>query len=185
MRAAAEVEPVALLVDRDLLVRRDGLHQFDLKGFAVLFEEGHGLVARPFLAHDGFVGGDDLAHFFFDRGEILGRKRLLAIKIVIKTVLDHRADGDLRARIERLHGVGEHMGGVVADQFQRTRIVPVEKLDFRVGPERRGRVHDWPSSIMATVLFASEGEMALAMSRPETPGSKARAAPSGKVTEIM
>ena len=172
MRAAAEIEPVALLVDRDFLVGRNGVDQFDLERLAMRFEIAHGLVAAPFLAHDRLVGGDDLAHFLFDRREILGRERLGAEKVVIEAVLDHRADGDLRAGKKRLDRVGQHMGGVVADQLQRARVVAVEEFDLGVGADRRRRRRPvWPSSTMATVLLASEGEMLLAMSRPVAPGS--------------
>ena len=38
MRAAAEIEPVALLVDFQILIRRNGVDQFDLEGLAVLLE---------------------------------------------------------------------------------------------------------------------------------------------------
>ena len=169
VRAAAEVEPVALLVDRDFLVGGNGVDQFDFEGLAMGLEPGLGLIAGPFLAHDGFVGGDDLAHLLFDRREIVGRKRLGAIEIVIKTVFDHRADRHLRARIKRLHRVGQHMGGVVADQLERARIFAIEELDLGVGLDGVAISTIWPSSIMATVRLASEGEMLLAISTPETP----------------
>ena len=67
------------------------------------------------------VAGDDLAHALFDRREILGRERLVAEEVVVEAVLDHRANGDLRSRPERLHGFGENVRCVVADQFERAR----------------------------------------------------------------
>ena len=42
-----------------------------------------------------------------------------------------------------------------------------------------------PSSCMATVRLASEGEMPLAMSRPVVPWAYSRRAPSGKVTATI
>ncbi len=130
MRAAAEVEPVALTIDRKFLIGGNGFHQLDLEGLAMRLEPGLGLITGPFLAHDGTVGRDDLAHLLLDGREIFRRKWLGAIEIVIKPVFDHRADGHLHARIERLHGLGQHMGGVVADQLQRARIVAADELDL-------------------------------------------------------
>ena len=62
---------------------------------------------------------DDLAHLLFDLRAGLRGERLVAGEIVVEAVLDHRADGDLGAGTQLLHGFGQHVGAVVADQFQR------------------------------------------------------------------
>ena len=67
VRAAAEIEPVALLVDLQLLVCRDGVDQLDLEVLALVAEHLLGLVARPHFLGEGFVARDDLAHLLFDR----------------------------------------------------------------------------------------------------------------------
>jgi len=72
------------------------------------------------------------------------------------------------------------MRGVVPDQLQRARIVAGEELDpgvFVMGSARSATV---PSSTIATVRLASEGEMPLAMSRPVELSGYSRRAPSGK-----
>ena len=125
MRAAAEIEPVALLVDLDLLVRRDRVDQLDLEGFALVAKNLLGLFARPHFLGEGFVARDDLAHLLLDGVEVFRRERLIAEEVVIEAVLDHRSDGDLRARPKALHRFGEHVRGVMADEFQRARIVAV------------------------------------------------------------
>jgi hypothetical protein len=79
-------------------------------------------------------------HLRFDLGQIVRRKMLLAGKVVIKPVLDHRADRDLRAGIELLHGLRHHMRGVVADQFERGRIGAREKVDRCVRLDGSGEV---------------------------------------------
>ena len=61
--------------------------------------------------------------FFSIAGQVFQRERLVAEEVVIEAVLDHRADGDLRARPQRLHRLGQHVRGVVPDQFQRARVV--------------------------------------------------------------
>ena len=92
-----------------------------LKASPALEEEALGVVAAPDLLGEGLVARDDLAHPLLDGGEILGREGRLAEEVVVEAVLDHRADRHLRAGIEGLHGLGQHMGGVVADQRQRAR----------------------------------------------------------------
>ena len=61
VRAAAEIEPVALLVDLDLLVGRNGVDQLDLEVLALVAEDVLGLVARPDFLGERFVARDDLA----------------------------------------------------------------------------------------------------------------------------
>src|SRR5262245_54426036 len=98
MRAAAEIEPVALEVDLDRLVAGNGVDQFDLEVLALVAEHLLYFLPVPHLLGEWLVARDDLAHLLFDRGKIFRRERLVAEEVVIKTVLDHRADGDLRAR---------------------------------------------------------------------------------------
>ena len=136
MRAAAEVEPVALFVDLDLLVCGDGVDELDLERLALVAEHALGLVARPFLLGEGFVARDDLAHLLLDRVEVLRGERLIAEEVVIEAVLDDRADGDLRARPQALDGLGEHMGGVVPDELQRSRVVAADEFDLGVALDR-------------------------------------------------
>ena len=116
--------------------------QFDLEHLAVVAEHLLGLFAGPDFLGERFVARDDLAHLLFDRGKILRRERLVAEEIVIEAVLDRRADGHLRARPQRLHGFGEHMRGVVPDQFQRAGIVAGDEFDFGVMLDRVGEIAD-------------------------------------------
>ena len=136
VRPAAEVEPVALLVDLDLLVRGDGVDQLDLERLALVAEHALGLVARPFLLGEGFVARDDLAHLLLDGLEVLRGERLIAEEVVVESVLDHRADGDLRAGPQALHGLRQHMGGVVPDELQRARIVATDEFDLGIALDR-------------------------------------------------
>ena len=66
------------------------------------------------------------------------------MEIVIETVLDHRADGDLRAGKERLHGFGKHMGAIVADEFKRAGLLTADKFDFRVALDGVGEIDELP-----------------------------------------
>ena len=140
MRTAAEVEPIALLVDLQILVSGNCIDEFNLEGLAMRLEPGLGLVACPDFLGERFVAGDDLGHFFFDRGEILRRKRLRPIEIVIKAVLDHRPNRDLSAGKERLHRLGEDMRGIMADEFECSWIVAGHELDSGIARQGIGEV---------------------------------------------
>src|SRR5207249_3229736 len=105
-------------------------------------EHALGLIARPDLLGEGFVARDDFAHLLLDRGKVLRRERLVAEEVVIEAVLDHGADGDLRAGPERLHRFREHMRAVVPDQLEAARILASEELDFRVALNRVVQVHE-------------------------------------------
>ena len=65
----------------------------------------------------------DLLHLRFDLLEILGRERPLEREVVVEAVLDHRADGHLRLRVDSLHGHGEQVRGRMADDVERRRIL--------------------------------------------------------------
>ena len=122
MRTQAHVEPVALLVDRDLLVLRQFVGPFGFELLAVLLEVVLDLGAVPHFTRDRQIAVDDLGHALLDLGEILGREGLGAHEVVVEAVLRGGAERDLRAGIELLHRLGEHMGGIVAQQFQRLGI---------------------------------------------------------------
>ena len=142
MRAAAEVEPVALEIDLDRLVAGNGVDQLDLEGLALVAEHLLGLLAVPHFLGEGLVARDDLAHLLFDRREIFRRERLVAEEVVIEAVLDHRPDRHLRARPQRLHGFGQHMRAVMADQFQRARVLAVDQFDLRIVRNRIVEIGD-------------------------------------------
>ena len=136
VRAAAEVEPLALLVDLDHLVGRDGVDQFDLEVLALGRKDALGLVARPHFLGERSAAGDDLGHLLFDRREIVLGEGRVALEVVIKAVLDHRADGDLRRRPKFLHGFGEDVRSVVPDQSEAVGAVAGDEFDAAVLVQR-------------------------------------------------
>ena len=142
VRAAAEVLPLALLVDLQILALWDHVDELDLERLAALGEPALGLFARPVFLGEGAVARDDLAHALLDGREILGRERLGAVEVVVEAVLDHRADRDLRAGPQSLHRLGQHVGGVVADQLEGAGVLAAEELEPGVGVERVGQVRE-------------------------------------------
>ena len=172
MRPAAEVEPVALIVDLEVLVLGDRVDQLDLVGLALVGE-------RPCLALSrdqtslvkGLLRRDDLAASSSrSSGRSSGVKGSLLGKIVVEAVLDHRADGHLRSGPQFLHGFGHHMRRVVADEFQRARVVAGDDLERAGSPTGSDRSRRSPSSAIATAFLASDLEIDSATSRPVVAG---------------
>jgi hypothetical protein len=115
--AAAEVEEVALAIDRDGR-HREPAQDLHLERLAPLFEERDGPVARHLLPRERVVRLDDLAHGVLDAREILGRERLRLEEVVVEAVLDRGPDGDLHLREEALHRLRHHVRGGVAERGQ-------------------------------------------------------------------
>src|SRR5262249_29602028 len=125
-----------LLVDLDLLVGGDGIDQLDFESLTHVAEGLLRLLARPDLLGEGFVARDDLAHFLFNDREVFWREWLVTEEIVIEAVLDYRADGDLRSGPERLHGLREHVRGVVPDEFECARVFARDELYLGIAFDR-------------------------------------------------
>ena len=140
VRTAAQVEPVALGIDLEILAFGNRVNQLDLVGLAFLLEDLASLVAAPHFLGEGFVARDDLPHLRLDGGEILRGEGLVAGEVVIEAVLDHRTDGHLRSREKLLHRFCEHMRGIVPDQLQRARVLAVEELDPGILGDRIGQI---------------------------------------------
>ncbi len=100
------------------------------------------LVAGPDLLGEGGAAIDDLLHLGFDPGELFLAERRVALEVVVKAVLDHRTDGDLRRRPQLLHRLGEHVRGVVADQAEAVGAVAHDEFDAAVLVQRIGKVRE-------------------------------------------
>ena len=140
VRAAAQIEPLALLVDLQIFTRGDCIDQLDLEQLALLLEEILRLLPAPELLRERRVARDDLVHLRFDLRQVVGMKRLRLGEVVEESILDHRTDGHLRARPQRLHGFGHHVRRIVTDEFQRFGIGTRHDLDGRIGIYRIGEI---------------------------------------------
>ncbi len=116
VRPAAQVDPVALAVERNRVLLGDRGDDLRLVDLALVAEEFHRLVARHLAPVHGQVAPGDLGHALFDRREILGRERALVGKVVVEAVFDHRPDGHLRLGVELLHRLREQVRRGVADR---------------------------------------------------------------------
>ena len=104
MRAAAQIDKVALPIKRQGFIRRN---IFDDLGFVFLpqvAKEFNRVITCPDLACDHFVALYDLEHALRDDLEVFFGKRFLAREVVIKAVLDGRPDRYLGIWPEFLYG---------------------------------------------------------------------------------
>ena len=129
VRPATHVEPVvARPVDRQFLVFGQFLRPLGLEGLALGFPLLDQLLAAPDLAAQRLVGLDDPPHLFLDRGEVVHAEGVAALgrfHIVIEAIVGRGTEGDLRARPERLHCLGEDMGKIVPCQFERVVLIAI------------------------------------------------------------
>ncbi len=144
VRAAAEVGERAVGVQRDALqwpwrvaVLRRGDEVVDQLDLVVLTFAGEALARLPgrHVAALEWLGGLHVsAHALFDLREVvLGDAHALReLEVVVEAVGDRRPDRDLHAGIQLEHGLGEHVGGVVADQLERA-------VAARLGEDREMR----------------------------------------------
>ena len=114
VRAGAEVRELALLIEADGRVLGQVLDELDLVGLVLLAHEGEGLLAGQLKALYGQLFLAYLAHLGLDLLEELRSKHGLGVKVVVKSVVYRRADGQLGIREQALHGLGEDVARRVA-----------------------------------------------------------------------
>ena len=141
VRAAAEVDELALVVQRDGRVG-NALDDLDLVVLAHLPEAADRLAARHLFPPHGQVLGDDRAHHLLDAGEILAREPAGPLEVVVEAVLDDRADGDLGLGEEPLHRLRHEVRGRMADDAQALRRLDRDRRQPAVTQERPRQIDD-------------------------------------------
>jgi hypothetical protein len=113
VRPRAQVPPVRRVVGRADVVhgdrcirvaRADRLQNLELVRLVGGLDARLGLFGRDLLLDKRQVHADDLGHLLLDALEVLVAERLLEVKVVVKAVLDPRADRHLRVLVQPLHG---------------------------------------------------------------------------------
>ena len=119
VRSDAHIHILALLEEAELGLVGQVRHVLDLVVFLALFHQLHGLGTGQDEGLDGQVLLDDLAHLFFDVGQILVAQLLVAqIDIVVEAVLGGGAEGKVRLRVQALDGLCHDVGCGMADDVQ-------------------------------------------------------------------
>ena len=138
--AAAQIDEIAFTVQADLLVLRNGGNDLGLVLLAHALEQLDGLVTVPDFTRDLLVFLGELSHLLFDGDEVFGREGTLVGEVVVETVVNDRADGDLRVRIQLLDGVGQQVGRRVADHVDAVGVLVGDDGEFGVAVDRVARV---------------------------------------------
>ena len=113
MGAGAQVHELTLLIEGDVRVLRQIVDQLHLVRLVLFLHIGDGLRPGQLKALQLQLLLADLAHLALDllhdlRGEGEGR-----VHIIVKAVVDGRADGQLHLRVQALHGLGQDVGAGV------------------------------------------------------------------------
>ena len=115
----AEVHPegcstgVPVFVDADGFPGGEFFDKFQFEGLPG--EPLFGLLPAQFPADKILPGIDDLFHFIFDPGQVLGGDPAGKLKIVVKPVFDGGSDGSLGPGEKPGYRLGHHVAHRVAD----------------------------------------------------------------------
>ena len=140
VRSAAQVFPVALAVERDLLARRDGGDDLGLVVLADRLEVRDRRIARQHAPVHRLIGLHELPHLRLEFLEVLGREGPLEGEVVVEAVLDDRADRDLRLRVDRLHRLRQQVRGRMADDFEAFGILRGDDAEPGIGIDHVRRI---------------------------------------------
>ena len=113
MRTGAQVHELALLVEGDVGVLRQIIDQLHLIGLFLLLHILDGLGPGQLEALQLQLLLADLPHLRLDLRQVLRGEGKRRVQIVIKAVVDGRADGQLHLRPQPLHGLGQNVGAGV------------------------------------------------------------------------
>jgi len=142
VRTAAEIHELALAVEREGLVGRDGGDDLGLVLLALVEEEAHRVVPRHLDPLDRQVAAGDFLHSRLDHLEVLGAEALLPGEVVVEPVLDHGADGHLGLGKQLLHRVRHQVRGGVADDVHALGVTLGDDRQRGVPVDAMGRVHE-------------------------------------------
>jgi len=133
--ACAEVGKLALLIEADGRVLGQVVDELDLERLVLFLHELDGLGARQLKALELELFLADLAHLRLDLAEVLRREGERGEQVIIETVVDARADGELYLGPKALDGLRQHVGAgvpiglAVLGIFKRELVFFVD-LDF-------------------------------------------------------
>jgi len=119
VRSDAHVNVLALLEEAELGFVDQISHVLDLVVLLALLHQLHSLVTGQDEGLDGQIFLADLAHLFFDVGQIvIGELGVAQIDIVVEAVLGGRAKGEVSLGIQALDSLRHDVSSGVADNMQ-------------------------------------------------------------------
>lgn len=85
MRPRTQIREVALRIGTDDSIFRQVFDEFNLVRFIFCLEFSKGFGSGNFMTDNGQVLLDNLRHFLFDGFQVIGRKNVLTVKIIIES----------------------------------------------------------------------------------------------------
>jgi hypothetical protein len=107
VRAAAEIDEVALRVERDVALR--GVDQLDLVRLSLGLETRSRLVTADLRPLPRTALRDLALDLVLDRREVCLVDRLRELEVVVEAVLDRGPDRDLHAGVQPAYRLGQEM----------------------------------------------------------------------------
>ena len=140
VRAAAEVDEIALAVKRHLLTGRNGTDQLGLVFLALLQEKVDGLVTIPDFAADRDVLLRQFSHALLDGLKVFRGEGALVGEVVIEAVFDDRPDGHLCIRKQFLDRICQQVGRRMADDLETVGILVGDDGQISVAVDQIGGI---------------------------------------------
>jgi hypothetical protein len=157
MGSAAEIDEVAFTVQPDRLAVGDRRDDLGLVLLADRLEEADCRLAVPLLARDLLIQPGELPHPPLDGGQVVGREGALIGEVVVEAVLDDRADGHLRLRVEVLDRIRQQVGCGVADDVETFRVLVGHDGDPAVRVDPVGQIHHLAVDFAGECRFRKSG----------------------------
>ena len=141
MGSTAQVDELALAIERYLLSCWNGADNFGLVRLAEILKKDDGGLACHELALDRDLTLGQLGHFGFDGAQVCFGEPACVGKIVIEAVFDHRAYGHLGLGIQFLDRMRQQMRAGMADNLQTLGIALGNDGEIGVVVYGERRVH--------------------------------------------
>ena len=143
MRTGAQLVKLTLAEEGNLFALAGVFaDQLDFVNLALGFHPGDGLVRIQLIPLERQRLLDDFFHLGLDFFENLGREWSFHIEIIVKAVVDRRADGKLCVGIQTLDRLRQHMGGRVAERMSAVRIVKGQNFQRAILRQRGAQIAD-------------------------------------------
>ena len=143
VRTGTEVVEVALAIDGDDGIFRKVFDEFYFIILAGIFEHLQRIGTGEDFFGNGKVFFYDLRHFSFNGTEVVLCEAVFCVEIIVETVFNGRANGELNARIEVLNRLGHDMRGCMAKGVLPFLIGKGEEFDGRAVNDRFTKVRDF------------------------------------------
>ena len=147
VRAAAQIDEIALLINRNGLFARPHQLVDDLILEPLILRMQDLLRLRRWyiLARKGKVGIDQFLHLLFNLWQFLRGEPCGQIEIVEESILNHRANRVLDfLAVQMSQRLGQHMGSAVAHDIEPLRIAIGDDRHDRLAHQLEGEIDQLP-----------------------------------------